>query len=211
MNKEILLKEACLQFLKENLNNVDPGHDILHAVRVLNLSLKIARNHMVNNNLIIAASLLHDVADHKFPKNQKFIKNKIYTFLDNQYLNPSEIDEFFFIIENISFSKNSSLNDNCSLELKIIQDADRLDAIGAIGIARAFSYGGFKNRPIFCSSDNLYSQNPEKNSTIQHFYDKLLLIKNLLNTPEAKQIAEKRHNFMQDFLNEFYSEWFLQI
>lgn len=209
MNKEVLLKEACLDFLKENLNNVDPGHDILHAVRVLNLSLKIARNYTVNNNLIIAASLLHDVADHKFSEKQEFVKNKIYSFLNNQNFNSSEIDEFFFIIENISFSKNNSLNDSCSLEAKIIQDADRLDAIGAIGIARAFSYGGFKNRPIFNSSDNIYSKNPEKNSTIQHFYDKLLLIINLLNTPEAKQIAQKRHNFMQDFLNEFYSEWFL--
>ena len=199
----------ALDFLKENLNNVDPGHDILHAVRVLNLSLKIARNYTVNNNLIIAASLLHDVTDHKFSGKQEFVKNRIYSFLNNQNFNSSEIDEFFFIIENISFSKNNSLNDSCSLEAKIIQDADRLDAIGAIGIARAFSYGGFKNRPIFYSSDNLYSKNPEKNSTIQHFYDKLLLIINLLNTPEAKQIAQKRHNFMQDFLNEFYSEWFL--
>ncbi|HOK37500.1 MAG: HD domain-containing protein [Bacteroidales bacterium] len=211
MKNKILLKEVCLHFLKENLNNVDPGHDILHSVRVFNLSQKIAQNYTVKNNLIIAASLLHDVADSKFSDNQEFIKNKIYTFLVNQNFNHSEIDEFFFIIENISFSKNSYLTDECSLELKIIQDADRLDAIGAIGIARAFSYGGFKNRPIFCSVNNLYSKNPEKNSTIQHFYDKLLLIKNLLNTPEAKQLAEKRHNFMHDFLNEFYSEWFLQI
>lgn len=205
--------EETIAFIKRIHSNAESGHDWWHTYRVLNTSRIISKNYSVNNLLIDLGALLHDIADAKFHKGDE----EIGPAMAMKYLKTLDIEETLInkiidIIRFISF-KNKDLKKPNFIEFKIIQDADRLDALGAIGIARAFSYGGYKRREMYNPdispdinlSDEQYKKH--KGPTINHFYEKLFMLKEMLNTPEAREIAEKRQNFMQMYLSQFYTEW----
>lgn len=204
-------------FVKETLVNAEGGHDWFHTQRVYNNALLIAKNEPVDVFIVSLGALLHDIADSKFHDGDETIGSKIAReFLFNLNVDSLIIEHVVNIIENISFKSSLSTNKSkrfTSIELNVIQDADRLDAIGAIGIARCFNYGGFKNRALYNPDikPNLNMNKSEyKNSTaptINHFYEKLLLLKDKMNTKTGKQIAHERHNFMLSFLDQFYKEW----
>ncbi len=200
-------------FVQTTLQNAEGGHDWFHIERVYKNSLLIAKTENCNLEIVQLGALLHDIADSKFHDGDETIGPKTARkFLESQNVAVETIDHVVKIIENISFKgghKNSNFN---SIELQIVQDADRLDAIGAIGIARTFNYGGFKNREIYNPEikPNLsMSKDEYKNNsapTINHFYEKLLLLKDRMNTETGKKIAQERHDFMEVFLEQFYRE-----
>ena len=212
-NKSLI--EKTKDFVRNKLKDAEGGHDWFHTLRVFNNSLLISKNEKVDELVVALAALLHDIADSKFHNGDETIGPKIAReFLFNQNVDSVIIEQVIDIIENISFKK--SLENKTTFkspELDVVQDADRLDAIGAIGIARCFNYGGFKNRKLFdpAIQPNLNMTKEEyKNSnapTINHFYEKLLLLKEKINTKTGKLIAERRHKFMENFLEEFYLEW----
>ena len=205
-----------ISFVKDQLKNAEGGHDWFHIERVWSLSKKIASRYPnANIEVIELAALLHDIADSKFHSGDEFIgpetaKKHLKTIKVKQ----SNIDHIIKIIENISFKGGNKKQDFTSLELNIVQDADRLDAIGAIGIARAFNYGGYKNREIFNPSiPPKLNMTPKeyKESTapsVNHFYEKLLLLPSKMHTKEGLRLANKRNEFMKDFLKQFYTEWY---
>ena len=201
------------EFVKTQLANAEGGHDWWHIYRVWKLSKYIAKKEGVDNIVIDLGALLHDIADAKFHDGDEEIGPQIsHEFLESLNIEKETIIHVDKIIRNISF-KNNKEQQFRSTELDIIQDADRLDAIGAIGIARAFNFGGFKNRPIYDPdiSPNLnMSKSEYKKSlspTINHFYEKLLLLKDLMNTRTGKAMAEERHQYMVNFLDQFFLEW----
>jgi len=213
MNNDKLINDTVI-FVKSTLKNAEGGHDWWHIYRVWENAKQIASNEKVDSLVVELGALLHDIADSKFNNGDEFIGPKIAKeFLGEQNLNAKKICHIIKIIENISFKGGKEKQKFNSAELDVIQDADRLDAIGAIGIARAFNYGGFKNREIFNPTipPNLNMTKEEyKNSsapTINHFYEKLLLLKDKMNTETGKTIAEKRHLFMENYLTQFYKEW----
>ena len=213
MNRENIIT-ATINFVKEALANAEGGHDWWHIYRVWNTAKQISQSENVDSFIVELGALLHDIADSKFNDGDETIGPKIATdFLRSQNLDESVITHVVAIIENISFKGGKELQKFKSLELDVIQDADRLDAIGAIGIARTFNYGGFKNREIYNPEipPNLNMTKEEyKNSTaptINHFYEKLLLLKDRMNTRTGKRIASERHKFMEEYLNQFYKEW----
>jgi uncharacterized protein len=198
-------------FVRELFENDNSGHDWWHIYRVRNLALKLSETEGGNRFLIEMAALLHDVDDWKLIKSEK--DKKVASWLKKLKVDTKETKQILEIIDQVSFKGAGVQNRASTTEAQIVQDADRLDAIGAIGIARAFAYGGNKGRPIY-----LPEINPEihmdfesyKNGTspsINHFYEKLLLLKNRLNTKTAIEIAKKRHKFMEEFLKQFFLEW----
>ncbi len=206
--------EKTIIFVKQKLENAESGHDWFHMERVYKNALLIAKNENCNPNVVVLAALLHDIADSKFHDGDETIGPKTArNFLESENVEDEIINQVVFIIENISFKGGNFDKKETSIELEIVQDADRLDAIGAIGIARTFNYGGFKNRQIYNPEivPNLKMTKEEyKNSdspTINHFYEKLLLLKDKINTETGKKIALERHNFMETFLEQFYDEW----
>lgn len=208
------LIENTVAFVKEQLKDAEGGHDWFHIERVWKNTLLIAEGE--NCDLIVAqlGALLHDIADSKFHGGDETIGPRIAReFLESQNVDKETIVHVINIIENISFKGGNFQKTFSSKELDIVQDADRLDALGAIGIARCFNYGGFKNRPLYDPEIQPVlnmSKDEYKNSvspTINHFYEKLLLLKELMNTETGKRIAQSRHEFMEDFLAQFYSEW----
>jgi uncharacterized protein len=208
------LIETTIQFVKQKLTNAEAGHDWFHIERVYKNALLIAKNEKCNLEIIQLGALLHDIADSKFNNGDETVGPKIAReFLESQNVGEEVIDHVVAIIENISFKGGNFEKKFDSIELQIVQDADRLDAIGAIGIARTFNYGGFKNRQLYNPEiqPNLNMSKEEyKNSeapTINHFYEKLLLLKDRMNTQTGKKIAQERHRFMELFLEQFYSEW----
>lgn len=216
------MKENLIQntigFVKEKLDGAEAGHDWFHIERVWKLSLKIAENETVDSEVLQLGALLHDIADPKFHDGDETVALKISRdFLESQYVEEEIIEKVLFIIQNISFKNRGEVPENLPLELKIVQDADRLDAIGAIGIARTFNFGGFKNNLMFHPEMppklNMTKEEYKKNegTTINHFYEKLLLLKALMNTETAKKIASERHDFMLKFLEEFDKEWEVKI
>lgn len=215
MNKDLIIKKT-IAFVKKTLKGAEGGHDWFHTQRVFLNAKLIAKGESVDDFIIALGSLLHDIADAKFYDGDETIGPKKATeFLLSQNVDSSTIEHIIKIIENISF-KNSLSADSIkftSKELEVIQDADRLDAIGAIGIARCFNYGGFKNREIYNPDirANLNLSKAEyKNSnspTINHFYEKLLLLKDKMNTKTGRQLAVDRHKFMEKYLEQFYAEW----
>ena len=201
-------------FVKNQLTHAEGGHDWFHIERVYKNALLIAEG--VDCDLIVVklGALLHDIADSKFHGGDETVGPKTArTFLESQNVKEDIILHVIAIIENISFKGGNFEKKFNSKELEIVQDADRLDAIGAIGIARTFNYGGFKNRPLYNPNiqPNMNMNKEEyKNSespTLNHFYEKLLLLKDKMNTETGKKIAQKRHNFMMTFLSQFYAEW----
>ena len=208
------LINKTIELVKQKLEGTESGHDWFHIERVWKLSLHIQQKEGGDKLVIELASLLHDIADPKFHNGDETIATKIVTqFLTEQKVDPEIIYKVIFIIENMSFKNRNDAPKDLPLELKIVQDADRLDAIGAIGIARTFNFGGYKNNlmyhPDIEPKLNQTKQEYKKSNgtTINHFYEKLLLLKDLLNTKTAKEIAEHRHQFMLQFLDEFYKEW----
>ena len=201
-------------FVKNQLAHAEGGHDWFHIERVYKNALLIAEEEECDLTVVKLAALLHDIADSKFHGGDESVGPKTArTFLESQNVSEDIILHVIAIIENISFKGGNFQKNFHSKELEIVQDADRLDALGAIGIARTFNYGGFKNRPLY--NPNIQpnmSMNKEeyKNSespTLNHFYEKLLVLKDKMNTETGKKIAQKRHNFMVTFLSQFYAEW----
>jgi len=211
MNKII---DITIKYVKNELKNEEAGHNWWHVQRVFNLATFIAEKEGGNLLIIQLASLLHDIADYKFYNgNEKIGKEKIRNFLTSIQIDNSIIEHIEKIIENMSYKGGNFKHNFNSLEFTIVQDADRLDAMGAMGIARAFHYGGYKNNEIYHPnmSPKLNLSTIEylnaKSTTINHFYEKLLLLKNLLNTKTAQKLGEKKHKFMLIFLEEFFEEW----
>ena len=208
------LIETTIQFVKATLAQAEGGHDWFHIERVYKNALLIAESEKCDLEIVQLGALLHDIADSKFHNGDESIGPKTArAFLESEKVEPAIIDHVIAIIENISFKGGKVERQFSSIELDIVQDADRLDAIGAIGIARTFNYGGFKNRALYNPeiAPNLTMTKEEyKNNeapTINHFYEKLLLLKDKMNTQTGKQIAQDRHRYMEDFLEQFYDEW----
>jgi uncharacterized protein len=208
------LIETTIQFVKATLAQAEGGHDWFHIERVYKNAVLIAESEKCDVEIVQLGALLHDIADSKFHDGDESIGPRTArTFLESEKVEPAIIDHVIAIIENISFKGGKVERQFSSIELDIVQDADRLDAIGAIGIARTFNYGGFKNRALYNPeiAPNLTMTKDEyKNNeapTINHFYEKLLLLKDKMNTTTGKQIAQDRHRYMEDFLEQFYAEW----
>ena len=213
MTEELLI-EHTIAYVKETLQNAEGGHDWFHIERVYKNSLNIAASEEADLLVVKLGALLHDIADSKFHDGDDTVgPAKAREFLETQKVSEEIIDHVVKIIENISFKGGNVQQQFRSMELDIVQDADRLDALGAIGIARTFNYGGFKNRPLYDPEiqPNLNMSKEEYKAslapTINHFYEKLLLLKERMNTATGKKIAEQRHAFMEVFLDQFYAEW----
>lgn len=213
MSQDVLIKNT-IAFVKHELKDAEGGHDWFHIERVYKNALLIAKQEQVDTLVVALGALLHDIADSKFHNGDETVGPKVAReFLFKENADSHVIEHVIKIIENISFKGGNTSQQFKSLELDVVQDADRLDAIGAIGIARCFNYGGFKNRPLFnpdIKPQLKMTKEEYKNSeapTINHFYEKLLLLKDRMNTKSGKRIAEKRHDFMLLFLNQFYDEW----
>ncbi|MBQ0738210.1 HD domain-containing protein [Mesonia mobilis] len=212
--KESPLILVTKNFVQQELANAEGGHDWFHIERVYKNALVIAEGEDVNLEIVALGALLHDIADAKFHQGDETVgPKKAQQFLQQQNVEPTTIEHVINIIENISFKGGNFQQQFHSKELAIVQDADRLDALGAIGIARTFNYGGFKNRklydPAISPKLNMTKEEYKKgeNPTINHFYEKLLLLKDRMNTQKGKQIAQERHLFMEKFLEQFYAEW----
>ncbi|WP_338376183.1 HD domain-containing protein [uncultured Flavobacterium sp.] len=206
--------DKTILFVKEQLQNAEGGHDWFHVERVYKNAVLIAQNETCNLEVVKLGALLHDIADSKFHDGDETLGPKVARkFLESEKVNEETVIHVLNIIENISFKGGNFDKNFNSKELDIVQDADRLDALGAIGIARTFNYGGFKNRAIYNPNiaPNLnMSKDEYKNSeapTLNHFYEKLLLLKDKMNTISGKKIAQERHVFMEKFLSQFYTEW----
>ncbi|WKN30307.1 HD domain-containing protein [Porifericola rhodea] len=213
MNQQLVI-EQTIAYVKQELANAEGGHDWWHIYRVWQLSKKIAATENVNAFVVELGALLHDIADAKFHDGDEEIgPRKARAFLSSLHLEEDLITHIENIIANISFKGGNHTQAFTSPELNVVQDADRLDAIGAIGIARTFNYGGFKGRELYHPEVkprlNMTKEEYKKSQapTINHFYEKLLLLKDRMHTKTAKAMAEHRHQYMQQFLEEFYQEW----
>lgn len=199
------------KFMRDLLEGEGSGHDWWHIHRVRNNALNIARAYNVDLFVVEMSALLHDIADHKLHGgDEKVGPQKAAEWMNYLEINKMNQEHILQIMQEVSFSKGKIPS---SLEGKIVQDADRLDAIGAIGIARTFAFGGYKQREIYnpeipvVKYTSLEDYKKNTSPTLNHFYEKLLLLKDLMNTEEAKKIAKKRHEYMERFLEQFYSEW----
>jgi len=208
------LLDNTILFVKQKLENAEAGHDWYHIERVYKNALLIAEGEACNLMIVKLGALLHDIADSKFNNGDETVGPKVAReFLESQKVSEGTIQHIVNIIVNISFKGGNFEKKFTSKELEIVQDADRLDAIGAIGIARTFNYGGFKNRqlynPTIAPKLNMTKEEYKKSEapTLNHFYEKLLLLKDKMNTETGKRIAHERHKFMELFLSQFYAEW----
>ncbi|GJQ51617.1 MAG: phosphohydrolase [Anaerolineaceae bacterium] len=214
MNQREIIQQTA-DYIKQEFSDDSSGHDWWHVYRVWQTALRICEIDAERADAFIVqlAALLHDLDDWKFNDSGDETPLRAKGWLDSLSLDPSTIDAVCRIIKHISYKGAGVENKMDSLEGFIVQDADRLDAIGAIGIARAFAYGGYKNRPLYdpAASPQLhqtFEQYKNSNSdTINHFHEKLLLLKDKMNTAAAKRIAEQRHEAMVQFLNQFMEEW----
>ena len=212
MSSELI--NHTVSFVKETLKNAEGGHDWFHIERVWKTAKTIALREDVNLEVVELGALLHDIADSKFHNGDEEIGPRVArSFLEEQNASEDTIQHVENIIKYISFKGGHQSKSFTSKELDVVQDADRLDAIGAIGIARTFNYGGHKGHGLYNPEipPNLNMTKEEyKNSnapTINHFYEKLLLLKDLMNTATGKNMAQQRHDFMEMYLNQFYKEW----
>ena len=188
--KDERLTDITISYIKALFEGSSDGHDADHSLRVFRNAMRISEGYPdADTDLIVLSSLLHDVDDHKLFNTEN--NSNARTFLKEHGISEDRIEEIVKIINSVSFSKNKGKTPE-TIEAKIVQDADRLDAMGAIGIARTFAYGGKKGRSL--------------DDSVQHFHDKLLLLKDQLNTPEAREMAEERHEFMEQFLKELNEE-----
>ena len=203
-----------ISFVKEELKDAEGGHDWFHIERVFKNALYIAQTETCDLLVVQLSALLHDIADSKFHDGDETVgPTKAWKFLEGEDVDEKTIQHVVNIIENISYKGGNFEQKFHSKELDIVQDADRLDAIGAIGIARCFNYGGFKNRTLYnpyIATNLQMSKEEYKNNTaptINHFYEKLLLLKDQMKTEGGRHIAVERHNYMEGFLLQFYAEW----
>jgi len=217
MNKNKIIEEVK-KYLKKNFKSEATGHDWYHSWRVWKMSRKIAQKEGGSLFIIELAALLHDIADWKFHDgNIRVGGEKAKSLLKSLGVDNQSIKQICHIIENISFKGAKVRNKIKTKEGMIVQDADRLDAIGAIGIARAFAYGGFKGREIYNPQikpklhKSFEEYKSDKNTSINHFYEKLLLLKDRLNTKAAKKIAKERHEFLKSYLKQFFREWEVKL
>jgi uncharacterized protein len=213
MDTNDIIKKT-VNFVKENLSNAEGGHDWWHIFRVWKLSKHIAQTENANMFIVELGALLHDIADYKFHDGDEEIgPRKARDFLSSLNVEEEVIIHIENIISNISFKGGEHTQKFRSPELDVVQDADRLDAMGAIGVARTFNYGGHKGREIYNPEIkpnlNMTKEEYKKNNspTLNHFYEKLLLLKDRMNTDTGIFMAKNRHKFMEQFLDEFYKEW----
>jgi uncharacterized protein len=212
-SSEEIIKNT-IAFVKNELQNAEGGHDWFHIERVYKNALLISESEKVDRTIVSLGALLHDIADSKFHNGDETVgPKKASQFLKSENISEETIDHVVTIIENVSFKGANKNQEFHSKELEVVQDADRLDALGAIGIARTFNYGGFKNRKLYDPEikPNLNMTPSEYKAsdapTINHFYEKLLLLRDLMNTKTGRKLAEERHVFMETFLKQFYAEW----
>jgi uncharacterized protein len=208
------LIEKTVDYVKKTLADAEGGHDWWHTYRVWKAAEIIAVEESTDATIVALAALLHDIADAKFHDGDETIgPDKARCFLQSMNANDTLIDDVVNIIKHMSFKNSLDGETGCSAEMRVLQDADRLDAIGAIGIARAFSYGGFKGRvfydPAIPPQLNMDKETYKKSTapTINHFYEKLLLLKDGMHTHTAKAMAAERHAYMEGFLKQFFAEW----
>lgn len=206
--------QKTIDFVKKTLANAEAGHDWFHIERVFKTAQTINQQENGDELVVCFAALLHDIADPKFNNGDEELgPNMAASFLSSIDIDADIIAHVKLIIQNMSFKNSFDGTGFTSKELQIVQDADRLDAIGAIGIARAFTYGGFKNRVLYDPAilpEKHLNKESYKNTTaptINHFYEKLLLLKDLMNTGAGKAMATERHDFMLLYLEHFYKEW----
>lgn len=213
MKKQSILTKTE-QYAKETLADDRSGHDWWHTYRVWKTALKIGQQEDVDPFVVQLAALLHDIADHKFHGGDETVGPKVArAWLEQLEIAEPIVAHVCEIIKDLSFKGAGVETKMRTKEGMVVQDADRLDAIGAIGIARAFAYGGYKGRSMYDPatkpephpSFELYKNN--QSPTINHFYEKLLLLKDLMNTDTAKAMAVERHQFMEMFLERFRREW----
>ncbi|AQY51597.1 hypothetical protein PWEIH_16698 [Listeria weihenstephanensis FSL R9-0317] len=199
-----LVFERAEEFIKKEFINEKTGHDWHHIERVYKMAHYLQKYEGGNLEIIKLAALFHDYTDKKLKDDPKCAELKMKAWFKLNGVTQIDIEAILVIIQNVSFSSKESSHSNLSLEGKIVQDADRLDAIGAIGIARCFTYGGAKGRYIYNPKD-------QKSTSIQHFYDKLLKIKDKIQTDTAKEIAVQRHEMLLFFLRELEDECNIQF
>ena len=213
MDTEIILQKTR-EFVTEQLAQDASGHDHWHCFRVCSLAKKIAEKEKADIFIVQLAALLHDIADWKFHGGDEEIgPRKAKEFLTSLSISQEITEKIAIIIKEISFKGNKQKRVFTCKEAMVVQDADRLDALGAIGIARTFAYGGYKKRPFYNPKGIVrdYKSFAEYqhggDSTIHHFYEKLLLLKDLMNTETGRKMAEERHQFMEQYLQQFFKEW----
>jgi len=211
-NELIIIKTK--EYVKNKLGGEVTGHDWWHTLRVYKTSIYIGEKENANLYIVGLAALLHDIADWKFNDESIDIGPKVSReWLESLGVDGNTINSVTKIIETMSFKGGTTNADQKTKEGKVVQDADRLDALGAIGIARAFAYGGFKERELH--NPNIKPQKYKDfeqykksvGTTVNHFYEKLLLLKNLMNTESGKSMAIQRHEFMEKYLDQFFKEW----
>lgn len=215
MDKNQIIDNTII-FVKKELEHDTTGHDFWHIHRVNEMAKKIALEENANIFICELAALLHDVADDKLVEDEKEGLNRVRNFLNENKVEEDDMEQVMEIISTMSF-KGGNNKKMTTLEGKIVQDADRLDAIGAIGIARCMCYSGAKGRPIYEPNEEIrenmtieeYRSN--KGNAINHFYEKLLKLKDSMNTNTGKKLAEGRHKYMENFLEQFYNEWIGKI
>jgi uncharacterized protein len=207
------LRAKAEKFARNMLRDAEGGHDWNHIERVLGNARMILKKEKANKHIVLLGILLHDIADPKFQGGDETKGIKISSaFLEETGVDKTTKNQVLEIVKGISFKGGHNDKKNKSIELQVAQDADRLDAIGAIGIARAFNYGGFSGRKIYDPKQkpreykNVKEYRSSDSSSINHFYEKLLKLKDAMNTKTARKIAKKRHEFMVNFLEEFYEE-----
>lgn len=212
MDKTLII-ETTKKFVHDKLYGEGSGHDWFHIERVYNTSKFLASKENADNFIVEMTALLHDIDDWKFSEGTETNTSRTEAFLRSQNIDEASINHILTIIRTMSFKGGVVDSTQNTIEGMVVQDADRLDAIGAIGIARTFAYGGHKNRPMYDPSikpiefSSLDQVKNAENHTINHFYEKLLKLKDLMNTETAKKLAQERHDFMLRFLDEFYNEW----
>ncbi|MBX7152402.1 HD domain-containing protein [bacterium] len=206
--------EQTSSYVRSQLDGEGTGHDWWHIERVLKNAIHIGQKEGADLFIVQLAALLHDIADHKFHGGDDTVGPKVARqWLQSINVEANTIEHVCRIVKDISFKGADVTTAMHSLEGKVVQDADRLDAIGAIGIARAFAYGGFKQRELYNPSvkperhDNFDAYKNSRAPTINHFYEKLLLLKDRMNTATGKAMAEERHRFMEMYLDRFFKEW----
>lgn len=211
MKQEIL--ERIRHYLKQFYQNEPTGHDYWHFVRVSRMAIHIAKIERADKVIVEVSALLHDIGDWKFCESEIVGQQKLYELMNQFGLQKADQEKIAHIVFSIGYKGHDTLQDNLSLEAQVVQDADRLDALGAIGIARTFAYGGFKHRTIYdpgvkpITFVNAEEYKNSNSTTINHFYEKLLKLPDLLFTHTAKAMANERANFMKQYLEQFYNEW----
>lgn len=213
MNKKLIINKTA-EYAKKTLEGEGSGHDWWHVYRVWQLAKKIGKAEKADLFVVELGALLHDIADYKFYDGDEEIGGKLSEkWLKELGVDGKIIDQVVYIVNGINFKGAKVKHDIKTLEAKIVFDADKLDAIGAIGIARTFAFGGYMQRPIYEPNVQPYfhksfeEYKKGKSHTINHFYEKLLLLKDIIHTETAKKIAAKRHVYMEEFLQRFYKEW----